>query len=202
MKLKELIHELKHHTPFTIFATLIALISVVLIEYYFQKKVSQTLFEVFHPAHIIASAMVTSGIFYKYKTKFFQALFVGIVGSIIIGSLSDVIVPWIGGNLLSLKTVFHLPLIEEPTIILTSAIIGSLVGIKTKITKIPHFTHVFLSVFASLLYLLAFSQAFSFTYFIAVFFIVFVAVIVPCCLSDIIFPFIFLGEKIKHCGCK
>jgi len=201
-KLKDLTHELKHHAPFTAFATIFAIGVVLLIQYYFNKSISENLFDIFHPLHIIASAMVTAGIFYKYKPKIIPALLIGISGAIILGSLSDIILPWIGGNILTLKTTFHLPLIEEPLIILGSALIGSSIGIISKTTKIPHFTHVFLSVFASLFYLLAFSSGITLFYFIATFIIVLIAVIIPCCVSDIIFPFLFLKEKIKHCDCK
>lgn len=200
-KLKDFTHELKHHAPFTAFASIIAILVVLLIQYYFNKSVSENLFDIFHPAHIIASSMVTAGIFYKYKPKIISAVLIGISGAIIIGSLSDIIIPWLGGNLLNLKTIFYLPLIEKPLIILASAIIGSSIGIATKITKIPHFTHVFLSVFASLFYLLAFTPIFNFLTFIAAFFIVLIAVIIPCCVSDILFPFLFLKEKIKDCNC-
>jgi len=200
-KLKDLTHELKHHAPFTAFASIIAILVILLIQYYFNKSISKNLFEIFHPVHIIASSMVTAGIFYKYKPNIFYATLVGISGAIILGSLSDIIIPWLGGNLLNLKTIFHLPLIEAPLIILAAAFIGSSIGIATKTTKIPHFTHVFLSVFASLFYLLAFTPVFNFLSFIAAFFIVLIAVIFPCCISDIIFPFLFLKEKIKHCNC-
>jgi len=200
-KLKDLIHELKHHAPFTAFATIIAILVILLIQYFFNKSISKELFEIFHPLHIVASSIVTAGIFYKYKSKVFYAILVGISGAIIIGSLSDIIFPWIGGNLLTLNTSFHLPLIEKPLIILGSALIGSLIGIYTKITKMPHFTHVFLSVFASLFYLLGFSSGITFFYFVAAFIIVLIAVIIPCCMSDILFPFLFLKEKIKHCDC-
>ncbi len=202
MKIKEIIHELKHHLPFTAFATIIAIIIVVLFQYLLQKQISENLFEVFHPLHIVASSIVTAGIFYKYKSKLVPALLVGITGSIIIGSLSDIILPWLGGNILSLGTSFHLLLIEKPILILAVAIIGSLIGISTKTTEMPHFIHVFLSVFASLFYLLAFSLNFNFVYFIGAFLIVLVSVILPCCISDILFPFFFLKEKIKRCKCK
>jgi len=197
MKLKELTHELKHHIPFTALATIIAIIVVI----FTQKQVSKNLFNILHPLHIIASAIVTTAIFYKYKKNYLQAILVGITGAILIGSLSDIIFPWLGGNLLNLNTIFHLPLIEEPLVILVSALIGSFLGLATKLTRMPHFLHVFLSVFASLFYLIAFSTTLSTLYLIGAFFIVIVAVIIPCCISDIIFPFLFLGEKIKHCKC-
>jgi len=195
MKIKELLHELKHHIPFTALATLIAIILAIYI------KSSEGLFNVLHPLHIVASAIVTTAIFYKYKKSSIQAILVGITGAIIIGSLSDIVFPWLGGNLLNLNTEFHLLLIEEPIIILSSALIGSLIGIKTGMTKIPHLIHVLLSVFASMAYLLAFSTAISTFYFVGTFIIIFLAVIIPCCISDILFPFLFLGEKIKKCNC-
>ena len=202
MRTKEILHELKHHLPFTIFATIGAIILVILLQYLFQKQISENLFEIFHPLHVMASSVVTAGIFYKYKPKLISALLIGITGSIIIGSLSDIILPWLGGSLLGLGTSFHLLLIEKPVLILSLALIGSSIGISTKITEMPHFIHVFLSVLASLFYLLAFSQIFNTLYFIASFFIVLIAVIIPCCISDILFPFFFIGEKIKRCECK
>lgn len=202
MKTKEILHELKHHLPFTIFAIISAIILVIFLQYLFQKQISEGLFEIFHPLHIIASSIVTAGIFYKYKPKLISALLIGITGSIILGSLSDIILPWLGGSLIGLGTSFHLLLIKEPVLILFSALIGSSIGISTKITKMPHFIHVFLSVFASLFYLLAFSLNFNLVYFIGSFLIVFISVILPCCISDILYPFFFLGEKIKKCKCK
>ncbi len=202
MKTKELIHELKHHLPLTASATILALVVVLIIDYYLKQNLSESFFDILHPLHIFASAIVASTIFYKYKPKIINALVVGIVGAILIGSFSDVLLPWAGGNLLGLKTVFHLPLIESPYLILFSALFGGAIGIKTRITKIPHFVHVFLSVFASLFYLIAFSTGMTVFHFFVAFFIVLIAVVIPCCIGDIILPFFFLGKKIKGCNCQ
>lgn len=200
--LKELIHELKHHAPFTLIATALAIIVIILIKFILNLSFEKEAFEILHPIHIIASAMVSAGIFYKYKKNVLQAIGVGIFSAILIGSFSDVLLPYIGGITFGLKTNLHLPILEEPLMILGSAIFGSLIGIGTKLTKLPHLTHVGLSIFASLFYLLAFSATFSpFMFFIALI-IVFVAVLIPCCVSDILLPFFFLGKKIKECGCK
>lgn len=192
MKYKELLHELKHHVPFTALATVIAIVLAIYI------KSSEGLFHILHPLHILASSIVTTAIFYKYKKSSIQAILIGITGAIIIGSLSDIIFPWLGGNLLNLNTEFHLLLIQEPIIVLSAALIGSIIGIATGMTKMPHLFHVLLSVFASMTYLLAFSGPLNY---IGAFFIIFIAVIIPCCISDILFPFLFLGEKIKKCNC-
>jgi len=193
--MRKIIHELKKHIPFTALATLIAIFTAIFIIYWIKRDISQEFFHVLHPLHVLASAIVTSSIFYKYKKNFIQAIIIGILGAIIIGSISDIIFPYLGGVIFNLNTEFHLPLIEIPVVILFTAIIGSILGISLKITKFPHFIHVFLSVFASLFYLLAFSQTFEIIYFTGAFLVVFISVIIPCCLSDIIFPFLFLRKK-------
>ncbi len=192
MKKSKIIGELKNHIPFTALATFTAIIITI---YLLRFNISEELFHVLHPLHVIASAIVTAGIFYKYKSKIFLALVIGLTGSIIIGSLSDIIFPYFGGILLGLKTTFHLSVIKSPLIIFSSAFIGSIIGISTRITKVPHFIHVFISVFASLFYLLAFSQTFNLINFIGAFFVVFIAVIIPCCLSDIVYPLLFIKRK-------
>jgi len=198
-RLKETLHELKHHSPFTLAATLVGVLIAIFL---YKTNLPVTIFEFAHPLHILFSSIVTAAIFYKYKKNFIQAVFVGMLGSVVIGSISDIILPYFGGNLFNLKTAFHLPIIETPLIILSASLAGTIIGIKTQLTRLPHFIHVLLSTFASLFYLIAFTPTINPTFFILAFAIVFIAVIIPCCLSDIVFPFFFLGEKIKHCNCN
>ena len=191
---KTILSELKNHIPFTFLATLIAIILVGII-YKESVLISESFFNIIHPLHLFVSAIVSAAIFYKYKNNFSQALLIGIAGAIIIGSLSDIILPYLGGVLFQLKTSFHLFLIEKPILTLLVVTTGSMIGITTKVTKFPHFFHVLLSLFASLFYLLAFSTSLNFIHLISIFFIVFIAVLVPCCISDIIFPLLFVRRK-------
>lgn len=185
--------ELREHIPFTFVATLIAVIFSI---FTYKTNIGE-LFHLIHPLHLFASAIVSSAIFYKYKINFVQAFLIGVVGSIVIGSLSDVVFPYLGGSLLQLDMDFHLPLIEAPFIILLISSVGSIIGIKTKLTKLPHFVHVFLSVFASLFYLLAFSSSLNIVLLGISSLIIFIAVLIPCCISDIIFPLFFLDKSKK-----
>ncbi len=194
METKKFLEELKHHVPFTFFATLFATFATITIIYYLNREISKGVFEVAHILHVVVSGMVTAGLYYKYRANIFYAFLVGIFGALIVGSLSDILFPWLGGNLLGVHVHFHLPVIEIPLIIFSVAILGSFLGIALKMTKMPHFLHVFISVFASLFYLMAFSSLFSFGYFFGSFLIVFIAVIIPCCISDLIFPFIFIRK--------
>lgn len=191
MNQKTILKELKKHIPFTAFATIIAVLVVVLFKF---ENTAQA-FEILHPLHIIASAIVTSAIYFKYKKNLSLALLIGLTGSIIIGSISDIIMPYLGALLFQFQPHFHFPLIEEPIIILSSALIGSIFGIATKITKFPHFIHVSISVFASLFYLTSFTTN-LFSKIIA-FFIVFIAVLIPCCISDIIYPLLFVKKNLN-----
>lgn len=193
IKFKQITNELKHHAPFTATATLVAVLVVVFFVYLLEYSVSEEVFHVFHYSHLFVSAVVTAGVFFKYRPRFFLSLMIGITGAVFIGSLSDILFPFLISSLLGLETHFHLPLIEESIPVLFFALLGSLFGIVTKTTETPHFIHVFLSVFASLFYLLVFSSAFI----NVAFFIVFIAVIIPCCLSDIIYPLLFVSSNEK-----
>ncbi len=195
MKFNKIIKELKEHAPFTAVAVLSSFFLVFVTQYFLDKDISEDFFHIFHFSHIFFSAMVTGALYYKYKSSLPTAFLVGATGAIIIGSLSDVIFPYLGGSLLNIDIHFHLPLIQEPIQTFFFVITGSFAGLIFKATKLPHFAHVFLSVFASLLYLLIFIPTITVFYFVAVAFIVFVAVIIPCCLSDIIFPLILVKNK-------
>ncbi len=191
MNFKVIVHELKAHSPFTALAVLIAIFLVILLQYFLQVSLNEDVFHLAHFLHLIVSAVATAAIYYRYKKSFLKALLIGVLGALIIGSLSDVIFPFLGGLIIDSQMHFHLPIIEETFLTLSLAVFGALIGVFIKISKIPHLLHVFLSVFASLFYLLAFSAGFTLIYFSGVFLIVFIAVILPCCLSDIVFPLFF-----------
>lgn len=199
--LNKLLHELKHHLPFTTVATLIGIISLIFLKYIFSFSFEEEAFEILHPLHVIFSGMVSAGIFYKYKKNLVEAMIVGVISSILIGSISDIILPFLGGTALLLEPEFHLPILEEPFLILSAALFGSFIGIKAKITKLPHTFHVLLSVFASLFYLTAFTPEISLVYLLISSIIIVIAVVIPCCVSDILLPFFFLGKRIEHCSC-
>lgn len=194
---QKIIEELKEHIPFTAGATAVAvLIAVFLLikENLISNAVS--LFYIFHPLHILFSSIVSAAIFYKYKNNIFYSIIVGVGISILIGSLSDIILPYIGISLFNIPISFNLPAIENPLLIVGVAIFGSAIGIVLKKTKFPHFIHVLISVFASLLYIFAYSTNFSLMMIILIFIITSISVVIPCCLSDIVFPLV-IEKRIK-----
>lgn len=192
----KILEELKEHLPFTALATLISMIIAVffLIKQDFLNY-SLSLFYIFHPAHLFFSSIVSTAIFYNYKKKIIQSLLFGVFIALVIGSLSDIIFPYLGSLIFKIPTEFHLPEIESPLLIFGVSIAGAIVGIIFKKTKVPHFLHIFISIFASLLYIFAYSTNFNWLTIFLIFIITIIAVTVPCCLSDIVLPIMFSRDK-------
>ena len=198
-KSTDVFRELKRHFPSALAASLFAA-ALVGIFYSSGKVPSKALFEIIHPAHVFVSAIATSAIYWKYKKSVYGSLFVGALGAILIGSLSDVVFPFLTGNLFSLDTHFHLPIFEVPVLILGVAFLGAGLGMYGNLFRVGHLSHVFLSVFASLFYLLAFSIEMSFGAILLISGLVFFAVYIPCCISDIVFPLFFIKKPCRECG--
>lgn len=211
-KKETILYEMKEHLPFTLIVSFVAGI-LVAISYSFGRVPSEELFELVHPAHLVFSAIATSAIYWKYKKpsagerlavsgwrRGGETILVGVSGAILVGSLSDVFLPFLAGRLLSLETIFHLPLIEEPVLILGSAFIGAVLGMYFNLFRVSHMLHVFLSVFASLFYLLAFSVEMSAGVILLISGLVFLVVYIPCCISDIVFPLLFMNRPCEDCG--
>jgi len=100
-RLKQVGIELKAHSPFTLFGALTGLVMMLLFRS-ISHQASYRLFYVFHPAHVVLSAMVTASLFRLHgKTKsFIIILIVGYVGSVGIATLSDSILPFFGEEIL------------------------------------------------------------------------------------------------------
>ena len=190
--------ELLNHAPFTLLATIIAILLVFIISNLTTLTHTEETFEIFHYLHIFVSGIATTAIYYRYNKSITKAIIIGILGTIIIGTFSDIILPFIGASIFSFPPELHIPIIQTPLIILTIAFLGTLVGLIYKKTEFPHSLHVLLSVFASLFYLLAYTTTPDIITLTISIIIVTIAVVVPCCLSDIIFPLIFTKNKHRH----
>ena len=196
----KILKELRNHVPFTALATLIAMLLFFIIGWFELFSIRDVfMFHGFHYAHVLVSAVATSAVFYRYKPKFILAILIGMTGAIIIGSLSDIFLPYLGSLIFNFNPEFHLPIITNTLSVLAFAFLGSLSGIAIKKSKVPHGLHVFLSVFASLLYLLTFSASpeSNVLEHLFAFGVVFISVIIPCCVSDIVYPLLFVKNERK-----
>lgn len=263
-KIRHIGAELKGHAPFTTVGALLG-IAFMLVFNRIGKPEPETLFMVFHPGHVLLSAMVTASLFriHENKNKILQIVIIGFIGSIGVATLSDSIVPYIGEKLLGLDIPkhsdlhvvhennesddqshaghdhdedhddkhahqthadhldrhehdehkdhdhsehgLHLGFIEHWYIVYPAAALGILIAFVLPRTKSPHALHVLISTWASSAHMLMGSaDAFSGFEILGTFVVLFIAVWLPCCISDIIFPLLFVKsdlELVNTCTC-
>ena len=193
---RQIASELARHAPFTATGALTGIaIMAAIIFAHVPSSVSATVFYVLHPLHIALSAIVTTGMYRKHGGKAKWAFLVGYVGTIGPCTLSDVILPYLGGTLVGAKMELDICFIEEWWLVNPAALAGIAIGYWRTITRLPHYGHVLLSTWASLFYLAAFGVANWLPLLVFVFPILFVAVWLPCCFSDIVFPLLFVRDE-------
>lgn len=153
------------------------------------------LFHVFHPVHVLFSATATTAMFWRHERRLFKAIIIGLIGSLVICGFSDIFIPFLGGTIVGIEMEFHWCLIVHPMTIVPFAIFGVLLGlVSTDVihgrgsTIFSHSSHVFISTMATMLYLMAFGFTEWIPHIAETFLIIFLGVMIPCCISDIIFP--------------
>jgi hypothetical protein len=208
--LKRIGIELLHHIPFTAAGAVTGIVAMTLVTVFnTPTNVSEALFYVFHPLHVIFSAMVTTSIFRRHKnSKLWLTIIVGYVGSIGIATLSDAIIPYLEGKSLQIAMEFHLPFASSEimpyfnvphwVIVNIAAIIGIIIGNFKPNTKMPHMIHVLISTWASLFGFTTFGTADWLPFLPIIFVYLFLAVWIPCCFSDIVFPLLWPGKSNDH----
>jgi hypothetical protein len=210
-KLKYVLVELGYHLPFSIFGVTVGLIAMGVLSFFailmgtenLLPAASAELFHVFHPAHILISAVATTAMFWKHEKKMFKAVLVGLIGSVTICSVSDILLPVVGGAVLGSKMLVHICVLEEPGLVFPFAVIGVIAGLLItksfeKSTQYSHSAHVFVSSAASILYLIGFGLTDWIHSIGAVFLVVIASVMIPCCASDIVFPLACVHRNCNH----
>jgi len=202
--LRRILSELKEHAPFTAIGAVTGIIIMVIIIFArIPAPISEAAFYTLHPLHVVLSALVTTAMYMRYsKGKLWAAILIGYAGSIGIATLSDAIIPYLEGTALNIEISLHAPFLETEAmpyfgvakwvVINSAAIIGIALGYWKHTTKVPHSGHVLLSTWASLFYFTAFGTASWLPLLPLIFIFLFLAVWLPCCLSDIVFPLLFI----------
>lgn len=229
-KLNIILSELKNHSPFTLFGAFTGIICMLLFKNV-GPEINHRLFQVFHPSHVVLSAMVTASLFmlHRKKTTFFTILIIGYVGAIGVATVSDCVLPFFGESILGVaipvhhhlheeevepenqleqtKTntpdsehagpKIHLGFIEDWYIVNPAALLGVLIAYFLPRTKFPHAGHVLISTWASSFHVLMNTQR-ELTLLIlsGMLVVLFIAVWLPCCISDIVFPLLFVKSEV------
>jgi len=191
--------EMVAHAPFTGFGTITGIVIMAFMFHLeLRPDVSEALFWVFHPLHVLVSAWATTAMYRLHAEKSrVRLVLIGYLGSVVIATLSDSVIPYIGEFLLDLPNKgLHVGALEKWWLVNPLAIEGILLGRLFPTTKFPHAAHVLLSTWASLFHMtMATAAHFDVTTLVLVATFLFLAVWVPCCTSDIVFPLLFIDRR-------
>ena len=201
-------HELVEHAPFTAVGAVAGIIVMVIIHFSnAPREVSHALFYTLHPLHIVLSALVTTSLYrlHHKRVKLWLTIIIGYTGSVGIATLSDIIIPYLGGDVLNIPWELELPFMETARmpfigipkwiVVNAAAVIGMAIGYWKPTTRLPHMGHVLLSTWASLFSFTAFGIANWIPLLPFVFLFLFLSVWVPCCVSDIVYPLLWVREE-------
>ena len=204
--IRQMARELGRHAPYTAVGALggIAVMLAVVLSGA-SRGASEGLFYALHPLHIVMSALATTSMYRRGgKGRLWVALLVGYTGAIGIATLSDAVMPFLGGSLLGAEMHFHLPFVDAEAmpmlrvpkwiVVNSAAVAGIVLGLRWPATRFPHLGHVLLSTWASLFGLTAFGDAEWLALAPLVFVFLFLAVWLPCCVSDVIYPLLWAKE--------
>ena len=199
MKPSEIAFELRKHAPFTSFGTITGIVIMAsFVQFQVPRGISDTLFWVFHPLHVLLSSMVTTSMYRIHiKSNIWRTLLIGYIGSVGVATLSDSLIPFLGEWLLDLPNRgVHLGFIEKWWLVNPLAFAGIGLGYVVSHTKIAHAGHVLISTWASIFHItMALGTSLDAVTAILIAVFLFLAVWVPCCTSDIIFPLLWVKKK-------
>jgi len=208
--LRNIGRELLHHAPFTAAGAVTGVVVMAVISLCdTPMNISEGLFFTFHPLHVVFSALVTTALYRKQKGhKLWAVVIIGYVGSVGIATLSDAVIPYLEGSSLKVDMGFHLPFLETEMmpfiglpkwlVVNLAALIGIAIGFFRPNTTFPHMGHVLLSTWASLFGFTAFGTADWMPLLPIIFVYLFLAVWIPCCISDIVFPLLWVKGEPAH----
>ncbi len=206
--LRQIAHELLEHAPFTAIGAVAGIVVMVLVHFLnTPREISQSLFYTLHPLHVVLSALVTTSMYriHHTRSKLWVAVIIGYTGSVGIATLSDIVIPYVGGDILGIPWEFELPFIETSNmpfigipkwiIVNAAAVIGMGIAYWKPTTRFPHMGHVLLSTWASLFSFTAFGMADWIPLLPYIFLFLFLSVWLPCCVSDIVYPLLWVREE-------
>lgn len=191
------------HLPFAIFSVALAMIFLSLLTsvdtaYQVGKKsVSYRLFHNFHYLHLLFAATGAVLSFRKYSKNVFAGLVVGFFVPVIFCSISDAVLPYLGGRVINLPMKFHWCFIDHLDVVLPFVFGGMLNGWVMSCHAESrqlfyslgfHVLHIFISSMASVLYLVSFGFSDWWKQMGIVFIYIVAVVLIPCTLSDIVVP--------------
>lgn len=207
--------ELVHHLPYAIFSVALGLsilsfftfIARGIFEPIFMHKGFNMLFHSFHFMHLVFAGTGTVVMFRRFSKKVFPAIFLGIFSPIIFCTLSDCVLPYLGGRALGVDMTFHFCLLTELANVIPFLFVGIINGWILSghhasrqgfYSVFSHAGHILVSALAASFYLVSHGFDLWYKQIGAVFIFLIVAVVIPCTLSDVVVPMSFARSRTKN----
>lgn len=197
--------ELLCHLPYAIFSVAFSMIILsFLTNTGLDHNAFHQLFHNFHFLHILFAGTGAVLVFRKYSQNIPAALAVGVAVPAVFCTLSDALLPYIGGVYIGLDMHFHWCFISHLDKIIPFLAVGILNGFvmaghhssrQLLYSAGSHFVHIFISSMAAMLYLVSFGFDDWHNQIGFVFLYLIVAVLIPCTLSDVVVPMIFANSR-------
>lgn len=207
--------ELVHHLPYAIFSVAFALSILSICTFWARgfgdpvvmHKGFKMLFHSFHFMHLVFAATGTIVMFRRFSHNVLWALIIGTLSPVLFCTLSDSVLPYLGGRALGVDMHFHMCFITEIANVIPFLVVGIINGwvLSSHHTSkqgfysvFSHAIHIFVSSLAATFYLVAHGFTDWYHQIGAVFVFILVAVVIPCTLSDIVVPMAFAKARNKH----
>lgn len=206
--------EIVCHAPYAIFSVALSLALVTFLSCFALGSSDQQLvvrgahllFHSFHFLHIIFAATGTVITFFRFSQNLIRGVLVGIFAPMVFCTLSDVVLPYIGGSILGVHMHFHLCFVSELSNVIPFLFVGIVNGLlmskyheskQSLYSVFSHFIHIFISSLAATFYLVSHGFIEWYSQMGIIFLFLTLAVVVPCTLADIVVPMAFAraGKK-------
>lgn len=209
--------ELVHHFPYAIFSIAFGMIILSLLDYSRLGNLSEIsnqacstgyhmLFHSFHFLHILFASTGAVITFSRFSKNIFKMILIGTISPAFFCMLSDVLMPYLAGELLGVNMSLHICFHRELHNVLPFLFVGVLNGYllqfyNSEMLKFfsfgSHFAHILISSLASLFYMVSHGFSDWYPQMGLIFLFLIAAIMIPCTLSDVIIPMYFARSKPK-----
>jgi hypothetical protein len=196
--------ELACHLPYAVFSVALCLIFLSLLGFIGIGKNSDQLkciwdqlFHNFHFVHIVFASIGSLITFFRFSRDIVRGIIVGFFTATVFCILSDIVLPYIGGQLLGVHMHLHVCFFYELKNVLPFLFVGLFTGVVMRSHQLEvrgylsvwsHFAHISISALASSFYLVSHGFENWASHIGYVFLVLLICVVIPCTLSDIVIP--------------
>jgi hypothetical protein len=229
-KMQHIFYELKAHAPFTLLGAALGIAFMLIFRNATQKGLWGLFAFFHPTHVTLSAMVTASMFKLRSKrTHIITILLIGYFGSVGVATLSDIIIPHFGAEVFGLNIPteaeihhhaettgsadkmhdaqtphserMHFGFIEEWYLVNPAAFLGIFIAYFWPHTKFPHAGHILISTWASAAYLMMdMGTAMGLSSAASVFVTLFLSVWLPCCLSDIVFPLLFIKSNVELTG--